>query len=335
MTERQPAAVLRAMILGFVAPRCLHLVAELGVADALGEEPETAERLAQATGCDAESLGRILRLLAAEGVFAEKDGAYIHTPLSRLLRSDHPQSMRASARRHGSEVNWSAYGALEHSARTGGAAMDTVIPGGLWAYYAANPEAGELFNAAMSAKAHADTAAVLTAYDFTRFPTFADIGGGRGHLLRAVLASSPTATGVLFDQPHVLADAPEAASPRLRVQGGDFFGDALPRADAYLLMNVIHDWGDAEAKAILGAVRKAAPPGAHLLLIESVVPDEPGWHLSKLLDVHMLVITGGRERTAAQYAELLASAGFRVERVVPTETSVSIIEAVPVQVSAR
>ena len=326
MTQ-QPAAALRALNLGFVAPRCVHVVAELGVADALGEAPSTAAELAAATGCDADSLGRILRLLAAEGVFAEEGEGWVHTPISRLLRSDHPQSMRAMARRIGSEVNWAAYGALAHSARTGETAAETIVPGGLWAYYAANPEAGELFNASMAAKAHADTAAVLKAYDFSGIATFADIGGGRGHLLRAVLDAVPGATGVLFDQPHVIADAVDSTSGRLRMQGGSFFTDALPEADAYLLMNVIHDWGGAESGLILRAVRTAAPAGARILLIESVVPDGSGRHLSKVMDVHMLALTGGRERTLAQYAELLAGAGLRLDRLVPTESSVSVIEA--------
>ncbi|MEP7217061.1 MAG: methyltransferase [Anaerolineaceae bacterium] len=336
MPEPKPAEILRAKVLGFVTSRCIHVVAELGVADALGEGPATAEALAHATGSDPDSLGRVLRLLAADGIFAEADGGFVHTELSRLLRSDHPQSLRPHALRVGTAVCWSVYGVLEHSVRTGEPAFEQVYPGGTWAYHADNPDAGALFNAGMTAKAHADTAAVLKADYFSGFQTIADIGGGRGHLVRAVLASVPGASGVLFDQPHVIAEAGDTANtPGLRLQGGDFFADALPRADAYLLMSVIHDWADAEAKAILSAVRKAAPANARVLLIEAVVPDSPGWHFSKLVDIVMLAETGGRERTGAQYEALLASAGLRLERIVPTQGTASIIEAVPVQVSAR
>ena len=173
----------------------------------------------------------------------------------------------------GLPVNWAAFDALEYSVRTGLPAAHTVTLDGLWAYYAAHPEEGRVFNAAMVAKAHGQVAGVLGAYDFTGFATLADIGGGSGHLLRAVLDAVPAMTGVLFDLPAVIADAEPSASARLALQAGDFFQDALPVCDAYVLMEIIHDWPDAEALAILEAVRRAAPPQATLLVIEQIVPD--------------------------------------------------------------
>lgn len=149
--------------------------------------------------------------------------------------------MRAFARMFGFATNWAAYGALEHTVRTGLPARGKVLPGGVWAYYAAHPEGAESFNAAMAAKAHGQVAGVIAAYNFSGFGRIGDIGGGRGHLLRAVLDSAPVAKGVLFDLPHVIKEAAGVASARLTLQAGDFFRDALPVCDAYLVMEVIHD----------------------------------------------------------------------------------------------
>ena len=179
----------------------------------------------------------------------------------------------------------------------------------------------------MAAKAHGQVAGVLAAYDFSGFGLIGDIGGGRGHLLRAVLDAAPDANGVLFDLPHVIAEAAGMASERLTLQAGDFFKDALPVCDAYLLMEVIHDWGDEEAVAILRAIRRAAPPHATLLLIEQIVPDDPGPDWSKMLDIHMLALLGGRQRTRREYEALLDRAGFSLRREIDTGAGISILEA--------
>ena len=181
----------------------------------------------------------------------------------------------------------------------------------------------------MAAKAHGQVAGVMAAYDFSGFGVVGDIGGGRGHLLEAVLESAPAARGVLFDLPHVVADAAGVASERLSLQGGDFFKDPLPVCDAYLVMEVIHDWGDQHAVAILEAVRRAAPSHARLLLIEQIVPEDPGPHWSKSLDVHMLALLGGKQRTCREYEALFDRSGFAFEREIDTGADVSILEAVP------
>jgi hypothetical protein len=167
----------------------------------------------------------------------------------------------------------------------------------------------------------------MAAYDFSRFKRIGDIGGGRGHLLQAALASAPHAQGVLFDLPHVIEDVRGLASDRLTLQAGDFFKDRLPTCDLYLIMEVIHDWGDAESAAILKAVRQAAPPNGTLLLLESIVPDGPGPHWAKTLDVHMLALLGGKQRTRSEYEELLGRAGFALKREIPTFADISILEA--------
>lgn len=331
MTTTDPRQTTLQLATGYWASRCLHAIAELGVADHIGERVESPEALARAVGSHPQALARVLRALAAQGVFEEVAGGFRHSPASRLLRTDHPQSVRAFVRMMGMPVHWEAYGKLGHSICTGESAMTCIAPGGTFQYLADHPEEAQLFDQAMTAKSHEQITHVLGAYDFSGFRRIADIGGGRGHLLRAVLGAAPDATGVLFDLPHVIDSL--ASSPptdRLTLCAGSFFKDALPACDAYLLMSVIHDWGDAEATAILNAVRHAAPPHAKVLLVEMLLPDAPGPHPAKLLDIEMLVMTtGGRERSRAQYERLLESAGMRLARVIPTPTPTVILEGVP------
>jgi hypothetical protein len=199
---------------------------------------------------------------------------------------------------------------------------------GLVEYYAAHPEESAIFNAAMVSKARTTLPAVAAAYDFGDFEAIADIGGGRGHLLRAILERAPNARGILFERAHVIADV--EPQPRVTLVGGDFFTDALPAANLYLLMDVLHDWDDASAARILVGLRRAATPSSRLLIVEALMPETPGPHFSKTVDVIMLAATGGRERTEAQLAELLAGAGFRLTRVLPTASEHSIVEAVVV-----
>ena len=180
----------------------------------------------------------------------------------------------------------------------------------------------------MAAKAHGHVAAIVAAYDFSDFGLIGDIGGGRGHLIRALLDAAPRAKGVLFDLPHAMQEPAGSASERLTLQAGDFFRDDLPVCDAYLLMEVIHDWADEESVAILQAIRRSAPPHAKVLLIEQIIPDDPGPHWSKTLDIHMLALLGGRQRTRQEHEVLLTRAGFSFEREIATSGDISIHEAV-------
>jgi hypothetical protein len=325
--EPDPVSTVLQIAGGHCLPRCLHVVADLGVADALDETPRTATHLAASVGAQPDALGRVLRLLAAHGVFECRGDTFHHSPASRLLRSDHPRSLRALARMFGLPINWASWEALTHTLETGLPAADKVVPGGFWAYFAEHPEDSSIFNAAMAAKAHGQVAGVVAAYDFSGFRVIGDIGGGRGHLLRAVLDSAPDATGVLFDLPNVVGEAAGVASARLKLQAGDFFKDPLPTCDAYLVMEVIHDWGDEEAVAILQAIRRPAPSDAKLLLIEQIVPDAPGPHWTKTLDIHMLALLGGRQRTREEYDALCAKAGFSLKRQIDTGAGISILEA--------
>ena len=180
----------------------------------------------------------------------------------------------------------------------------------------------------MTSKSHRDIAAILPAYDFSQFATIADIAGGRGHLLRAILKNSPGTQGILFDQPHVVAEVAPENGEKLTVVGGNFFTDSMPNADAYLLMNIIHDWPDAESIKILSTIRRAMPARARVLIIETVVPDVPGPHLSKELDIAMMALPGGMERTQEQYGSLAAKSALRLERMVETLSPCSVLEMV-------
>lgn len=327
MSETEPLQILFQLGRGYWASRCLHVVAELGVADHLDETPQTAEALAKAIDVHPQALSRVLRALASVGIFEEVDDRFGHSPASRLLRTDHPKSRRALARMMGMPIHWAAFGQIEHALRTGEPAVKRVAHGGSFEYFASHPAEARIFDEAMTAKAHEQVESVLGAYDFSGFQVIADIGGGRGHLIRAVLAATPSARGVLFDLPRVIEGVDSQASGRLALQAGNFFEDRLPACDAYLLMNVVHDWGDAEATALLEAVRRAALPHSKLLLLELPVPEGPGFHPTKLTDIEMLVMTSGRERTLAEYERLLSGAGLRLDKVIPTERSVAILEA--------
>lgn len=309
-----------------VAARALHVVAELGVADALDGEARPADDLATEAGVDPRALARVLRLLEGHGVFAsDAAGRWRHSEASRWLRSDHPTSLRAFARMSGTPFGWAPFTALEHAVRTGEPSIRTIAPEGPWAYLEAHPEEQAIFQEAMTAKAHGDVAAVLAAHDFSSYSRITDVAGGRGHLIRALLDAYPDCSGVLFDLPDIAAQATPA--PRLEIVAGDFFSDRLPACDAYILMNVVHDWDDERAAAILAAVADAGRSSAAVLLLETILPEGPEHHRAKTLDILMLALTGGRERTVSEYDQLLTQSGMELVRVAPTATAFSIIEA--------
>jgi hypothetical protein len=323
---QQPHEVIWSLTNAYIPSRLLHIVAEMGVADDVGDGAVSARELAAKHGVDADALDRILRLLAAHGIFAVEGDGFRHTPASELLRSDHPMSMRAFPRMMGLPVFTKSFDNLQHSLETGSPAVETVEPRGVWAYFQDHPVEAQIFNESMTAKAAADIPTILAAYDFSRFGTIADIGGGRGHLLRAVLDSAPGAHGVLFDLPGVIASV-DVAHERLKKQPGDFFADPLPRADAYVLMEVIHDWHDEQCVAILKAIRAAAPDDATVLIIENVLPDDELDPRGQTLDAIMLAVAGGRERTPSQLNALLNSAGFSQGAVIETAGPLRIVEA--------
>lgn len=326
MITVNPVDTLLQLSAAYYVSRALHAVAQIGVADALGDSPQPAASLAATTATDAGALNRVLRLLALYGIFEYTDGVVAHTPASRMLRQDHPQSMRPLVRMFGLPGLWAVVGELESGIRTGEPAANRALPGGVWGHLTNNPEASRVFDEAMTAKAQGHIAGIIETYDFSGFNVIADIGGGRGHLINAILAATPTASGVLFDQPHVVKEAASVASDRLQITGGDFFNDALPAADAYILMEVIHDWDDDASRKILRGIRRAAPAHARLLLIEALLPAESAPNWPTTLDIVMLAI-GGRQRTLREYSDLLRESGFDITREIDTRSGISIIEA--------
>jgi hypothetical protein len=310
------------------ASRCLHVVAELGIADLIAEQPQPTDALAKTSGTQPDALHRVLRLLASIGIFAWEDGAWRHTDSSRFLRSDHPGSLRDYVRMLGLPVFWNAFADLDYSLRTGKPAFTKQNPEGVFEYLSKHPEESRIFNAAMTSKSHRDIAAILPAYDFSQFPRIADIAGGRGHLLRAILKASPESEGILFDQPHVVAELRPDPNEKLTTIGGNFFVDPMPKADAYLLMNTIHDWPDAESIRILSAIRRDMPAHACILIIETIVPPTPGPHLSKELDIAMMALPGGMERTQDEYAGLASKCALQLRRTIETASPFSILEVV-------
>jgi len=327
MSEIDPFETLRQISGGYCLSRSVHVLAELNVADVLCDSPQTAAELLKLVGADADALSRVLRLASAHGVFEQQGDTFRHSPASRMLRSDHPESMRGFVRMFGLAINWDAYRELEYSVKTGRRAMERTLPEGIWSYLGQNPEANNIFNSTMLAKAQGQIPAIVGAGDFSRFKVIGDIAGGRGHLLSAILEAAPDSNGILFDLPHVVKEATHLASARLTLQAADFFKDPLPKCDAYILMEIIHDWPEKEAVAILQAIRQVAIPGAALFLIETIVPADPGPHWSKMLDIHMLTLLGGKQRTLREYQTLLEQSGFMFQREIDTGAGISIIEA--------
>ena len=331
----QPPAVMLQMMTGYWVSQALYVAAKLGVADLLADGPRPVEELATATQTHAQSLRRVLRALASVGVFTEASpGTFALTPLAAMLRTGIPGSMRALAIMY-AEEQYRAWGDVLHSVQTGQTAFEQQFGASYFAYLAQHPEADRVFNEAMTGWTAQIVSAVVDAYDFSPFKTIVDVGASYGTLLAAILKSNPSVQGILFDQPHVVAAAGEhlaaaGVADRCTLAGGDFFVAAPAGGDAYVLAQILHDWDDEHCIAILQQCRRVIPAHGKLLVIELVLPpgEEPSF--GKWLDLHMLVLLGARERTAAEYNALFRAAGFEQARVVPTTAGPSIVEAVPV-----
>jgi hypothetical protein len=329
-----PEAVLPQMILGGLMQKGIWVAAKLGVADLLAEKPRTAEEIAAATDTHAPSLYRVLRFLAMAGVFAENsEGKFELTPIAELLRSDTPNSMRDYAIMMGEDWIWQAYGELMHTVKTGGIAHDKVQGMSSFEYYAQNKEVGKIFNRAMTNLSLLTAPAIVGAYDFSGINKLVDIAGGHGLLLAAILKANPHLQGLLFDLPFVIENAgelleSEGVAARTEKVSGDFFESVPASADAYLMKHIIHDWNDDEGVKILQNIRRAMNDDGKVLIVEMVVPrgNEPS--PAKGLDLVMLTIEGGKERTAEEYKELLAAADLSLSRIIPTHSPYSIVEAV-------
>lgn len=334
-THYDPAATrLRFLFSANWLAQAVHAAAVLGVADHLKDSGKTADELAAATGTHAPSLNRLLRALSSYGVFFEDEQRKFRlTPMANYLRSDVPGSQRAAAICI-PETHSPAYQEIVHSVRTGEPAYAKVFGKPLFDWLADRPREAELFDSTMTGVHGDETRAVLDAYDLSDCKRFVDVAGGNGLTLKATLERHSHLTGVLFDREHVIERARPALTaspvgPRLELVAGSFFDAVPPDGDVYQLRHILHDWYDPECVSILTNIRKAMRPGGRVIAVETVVP--PGNNdecFGKLLDLTMLVVVGGMERTEEEYRKLYAAAGLTLTRVVPTALEVSVIEGV-------
>ncbi len=310
------------------------VAAKLRIADHLADGPKTASELATTTKTDAKSLNRVLRALASIGLFqTDEQGRYHINEYSQLMRTGVPGSVRGIMDYCGATWSWRAWENLLHSVKTGETAFDHTFGEPCFDYLAKHPEESAVFNEGMTGFSGPTATAVVEAYDFSGFETLVDVGGGHGLLMLKILANTPKLKGIVFDSPHVV----EGATPvikeaglenRCRAEGGDFF-TSVPKGDAFIMKHIIHDWNDEKCVTILQNCRSVIPEKGKVLIVEMVIPPGDVPHPAKFLDLEMLVVASGQERTEQEFNALLSKAGFKMTRIIPTKSPVSIIEAIP------
>jgi hypothetical protein len=336
MVGQDERVALDLMIRGFQVSRMIRLAADLALADHVGREARTTvAALAEATATDPARLIRVLRALAAFGIFqVDADGAVSHTPRSLLLRRDTPGSLHHAARHWAAPGSWGAWGRLDVGP-TGGTPHRAAWGVSRFEYLAAHQDEARLFDAAMANFADHRHDAVAAAYDFAAASVIVDVGGGNGEALRQILAAAPQGRGVLFDRPHVVAAVPPEGllDGRIAVAGGSFFEAVPAGGDLYMLGRVLHDWSDEDCRRILACCRTAVGPSARLLIVEALLDPDPsrGDPSLYLVDMQMMAMFGdARERTEAEFDALLRETGFTRRRTIPTGTRTFILEAAPV-----
>ncbi len=332
MSKASPHQQLDGMISGYWISQAIYAAAKFGIADHLKDGSKSVDELAKATSTNADALYRLLRALASKGIFAEGEPRQFSlTPLAEPLQSDVPGSKRALALMSGDE-QFRAWSEIEYSIQTGKIAFDKVFGKPIFDYLGEHPEKARIFDAAMVGIHGRESNAILDAYDFSGIGVIADIGGGNGSQTIDVLNKYTEMRGILVDLPHVIERAKDriesaGLSDRCELVGGSFF-DAVPQgADAYMMRHIIHDWDDDKSLTILRNCHRAMSPDSKLLVVESVIPPGNDPFGGKFLDLVMLLIPGGKERTEDEYRTLFDKAGFELTRIVPTDTEVSIIEA--------
>ena len=329
-----PTAILMQMLFGYAVSRSIGVAAELRIADLINSVAKTADELAKETGSHPSSLYRLLRACASIGVFAEDhDHRFGMTPLAEYLRSDHLQSLRAFAEMITNDTQFQMWAELSYSVNTGKQSFDKVFGSPVFDYYASNKKAGSLFNEAMTSLSLGAGMAVLEAYDFSGIHKLVDVGGGQGFLLASILKKYPTMHGILFDTTSMVNASAvilqqHNVAYRCETTGGDFFQAVPSGGDAYLMKHIIHDWNDTQCITILQNCRKAIRENGKILIIEMIVPDGNEPSISKLLDLQMLAILPGRERTVNEYRSLFEHSGFNLTKIISTKSPYSIIEGI-------
>lgn len=329
--EVPPSQQMFQLITGYWVSQCVGVFARHGLADALADGPRSAASLAEGRGLDAPALHRVLRALASVGVLDQRGEAFALTPLGATLRGDVPGSLAGMAVAQTSAGHWLPWGRLDRAVATGARTTVDALGGEIFEHYARHPDEARAFSAAMGGMSAMVSREVTRVAAVPEGARVLDAGGADGTLVAAVLDAHPTATGVLLDLPHVVDAARQnlsarGLSDRCEVVAGDFF-TAVPDADVALLKHVLHDWDDARCAALLGSVAAALRPGGRVYIIEMVVPEDGSPSPAALMDVNMLVLVPGRERTAREYGALLDGAGLALRAVHPTHSPFQVIEA--------
>jgi hypothetical protein len=335
--ESKAAEQLFQMAMGYIPSISINVLARLSVAEQLSHGPKDVKELARTSNVNADMLYRVMRATSTVGVFRELDGRrFEQTPMSDLLRTDHPQSLRPFIMFFPDPLHFRCYSNLMHAVKTGETTVKTTLGKDLFEYLGEHPEDSEVFNAAMVNITHLFIPAILEAYDFSKTRVLADIGGGLGSVVGAILQKYPSMKGILFDMEHVVRNPPAyleslGVADRCQIVGGDFFKSVAGGADTYIMKNIIHDWDDEKSILIMRNIRQAlGNSGGKLLLLEFVMTPANEPHLSKWADIEMMVLPGGQERTANEYADLLAKSGFKLNHIISTKSPQSVIEAVAV-----
>lgn len=332
-----PEAQLMQMVMGCFVSQAVSVAARLGIADLVRDNPKSVRELAEATETHERSLYRLLRSLASVGVFAEtEEKVFALSPLAEPLLSNRAGSVRDAAIFIGADWHWSVYSAMMHSVKTGEAAWKQVHGAEAFPYFRQNPDEYEIFNRAMSSFSAMAMPVVEAANNenvFDGAKTLVDIAGGHGTLLAGFLRANPQLEGILFDLPEVITGAPEYLEKenigeRVEIVSGDFFESVPENCDVYMMKHIIHDWDDERAVKILKNIARAMNADGKVLIVELVIPTGNTPHAGKIMDLEMLVSPGGVERTEAEYRELLAQAGLKLVRVIPSQSPLSIVEAV-------
>ena len=329
-SQDQLPPVLFQMATSYWLSQAIYVAAKLGIADLLEAGAKSSGELATASCCDRRSMFRVLRALASAGVLSQVGGdSFALERLGNTLRSNVPGSLRAIVITIG-EIHYQACGELLYTVRTGSPAFNRVFGVSLFEHLQQNPQDGAAFNQGMTDLASMLAYAVLLAYDFSEVSSVVDVGGGEGQLLRRILDLYPEMTGIVFDSSNALrSPACLNREGRCSFIPGSFFDSVPERAEAYLLCGVLHDWSDEGSVAILRNCRKEIADNARLLIVETIVPSTNAPSFSKLLDINMMVMSSGRERTQSEFQALLDAADFKLTRIIPTLAPQSIIEACP------
>ena len=334
MTSKSSKVDIKEILYGFCVSQCLYVAASLRIADCLTEGPKTCTCLAEITGSDAGAIRRVLRTLANINVFREEsDDSYALTEMSEMMRSDVEGSIHTEVMHMLNPTSWASWGDLLFSVKTGKASFPRIYGEDAWSYRLHHPEVNTVFEAMAEEMSRREELSVLRHMDIPEGSRIVDVGGGKGELIAAILARHPGLSGVLFDSHHIASGAAEilrkaGVEKRCRVESGDFFRGIPKGGDIYILKAVIHNWDDEKAVTILRNCGEAMEYSARIVLVERVL-GRSGNAAAGVMDLHMLVIHGGKERTRGEYKSLLEAAGFELDKVVETPSGLSLIEGVP------